>query len=132
MQINMILGLLLDIIFVAVLKAIIRRRRPTEDPYSLGPDKYSFPSGHASRSVFIVCFFTMLHPVTILVWPSLIAWCFSVCLSRLILSRHHILDVVAGIFLGLFETLVLWVLWLNRDTAESIMMWISDDRSSQE
>lgn len=132
MQINMILGLILDIIFVAVSKAIIRRRRPTEDPYSLGPDKYSFPSGHASRSVFILCFFTMLHPVTIFVWPSLAAWCFSVCLSRLILYRHHILDVVAGIFLGLFEALVLWVLWLNKDTAESIMMWLSDDRSSQE
>lgn len=132
MQINMIFGLILDIIFVAVLKATVRRRRPTEDPYSLGPDKYSFPSGHASRAVFILCFFTMLHPITIFVWPSIGAWCVSVCLSRLILYRHHILDVLAGIFLGLFEALFLWIIWLEKDTAESIMKWISDDRNSQE
>lgn len=44
-QINMFLALLVDILFVALIKAVARRRRPSVDPYAMGPDVYSFPSG---------------------------------------------------------------------------------------
>lgn len=44
MQMNMFLGLILDIVFVAVIKAATRRRRPTvnDDLFSIGPDKFRF------------------------------------------------------------------------------------------
>ncbi|GAB1860393.1 Phospholipid phosphatase 6 [Camponotus japonicus] len=73
MQVNLLIGLLLDILLIAVIKAITRRRRPTsnDDSFTIGPDKYSFPSGHASRATFIV----------------------------LLLRRHHIFDVLVGVFL---------------------------------
>ncbi|KMQ92401.1 presqualene diphosphate phosphatase, partial [Lasius niger] len=79
MQVNLLIGLLLDIISVAVIKAIIRRRRPTsnDDPFAIGPDKYSFPSGHASRAAFIVYFFFHLWSISLIYAPPLLAWSFS-------------------------------------------------------
>lgn len=130
MQVNMFIGLILDIIFVSIIKASTRRRRPTvnDDPFEIGPDKFSFPSGHASRAIYILCFFTMLHPLTYFVWPAMFVWAISVCVSRLLMYRHHILDVCAGILLGLFEAVVLSVLWCGQDTSVSLMAWISDDK----
>lgn len=41
-QMNLLLGLILDIIFVAGIKAFTRRRRPTTDDgmFTFGPDKF--------------------------------------------------------------------------------------------
>lgn len=50
---NMLVYQILDIILIAVIKAFVRRRRPAlcaDDMFfTKGPDKFSFPSGHASR-----------------------------------------------------------------------------------
>ncbi|XP_077257360.1 polyisoprenoid diphosphate/phosphate phosphohydrolase PLPP6-like isoform X2 [Temnothorax americanus] len=129
MQINLLLGLLLDIILVTVLKAATRRRRPTvnDDPFAIGPDKYAFPSGHASRAAFIVYFFFYLWPVPWLYTPPLLAWLFSVCVSRLLMRRHHILDVVAGALLGSFEGLIIGYIYLERATCVNLISWITDE-----
>lgn len=129
MQMNMFLGLVLDIVYVAVIKAATRRRRPTitEDLFTLGPDKFSFPSGHASRAFFILLFFTVLDPVSLLFWPPLFAWATSVALSRLLLYRHHILDIAAGAVLGCLEAVIMSVLWLGPDTSKWMMSWLSDE-----
>lgn len=132
MQINFFIGLILDIIFVAVLKAVTRRRRPSDDPYAFGPDKYSFPSGHASRSIFVLIFFTVLSPISIFFWPPIFAWAMAVCVSRILLSRHHILDIIAGILLGLFEIVFLSIIWFDKEWSEWIMLWLADDRSQVE
>lgn len=41
-QMNLLIGLILDIVFVASIKAATRRRRPTinDDLFSIGPDKF--------------------------------------------------------------------------------------------
>lgn len=64
--------------------AIARRRRPSvnDDPFCIGPDVYSFPSGHASRSSLLLGFFTCLFPFSYFVWPPLFAWWFAICISR--------------------------------------------------
>ena len=54
---NMLVLQILDIVLIAVAKAFVRRRRPswrTNDDmfFTHGPDKFSFPSGHASRGNF--------------------------------------------------------------------------------
>lgn len=133
-QMNLLFGLILDIIFVAGIKAFTRRRRPTIDDslFTIGPDKFSFPSGHASRAFFVLIFFTVLSPVSCFFWPPLLAWACSVALSRLLLYRHHILDVIAGITLGCNEALILSVLWLNKDTAKWVMSWLSDEKLPDE
>lgn len=127
-----ILGLIVDIIIVGVIKAIVRRRRPAVDdnPLSFGPDKYSFPSGHASRSIFLFCFFTALEPVPIIFFPPLFAWTAAICFSRLVLYRHHLLDVFAGMAIGLFNSFLLAILWCDQDTSAWIINWMTDERLS--
>lgn len=146
---NMFLGLIIDIILVACIKAFTRRRRPTinDDFMVIGPDKFrfikrhikiiknvlifiwiSFPSGHASRAVFILLFFTVLDPISILFWPSLFAWAVSVALSRLLLYRHHILDIFGGVILAVIEILIMKILWLEKGTAAWMMSCLSDER----
>lgn len=89
---------------------------------------FSFPSGHSSRAFLLLIFFTVLDPVSVIFWPPLLAWATSVALSRLLLYRHHILDVVAGITLGCNEAFILSVLWLGKDTSKWVMSWLSDEK----
>ncbi|XP_054159509.1 polyisoprenoid diphosphate/phosphate phosphohydrolase PLPP6-like [Oppia nitens] len=94
-------GLILDIIAVAVIKAMARRRRPgyarQDDHLTIGPDKHSFPSGHCSRAIYLAMFFGNLSPLlSLAVW----LWSLSVCASRVLLGRHHLFDAVFGAFLG--------------------------------
>lgn len=129
-QMNLLFGLILDVIFVASIKAATRRRRPTIDDsfMTIGPDKFAFPSGHASRAFFILLFFTALDPLPYLFWPPLFAWAVSVSLSRLLLYRHHILDVLAGITLGILEAFMICILWLGKDASTWVMSWLSDEK----
>lgn len=129
-EVNILLGLIIDVIIVACLKAATRRRRPvaTDDPFCVGPDKFSFPSGHASRAFFVATFFTVLSPVHFIFWAPLVAWASATALSRLLMYRHHIVDVLCGCLVGVLEALLLGLLWIEKDTAVSIMTWISDDR----
>ncbi|XP_033195220.1 polyisoprenoid diphosphate/phosphate phosphohydrolase PLPP6 isoform X2 [Bombus vancouverensis nearcticus] len=130
MQVNLLMALILDIIVIAILKAYIRRRRPAvnDDPFSLGPDKYSFPSGHASRSVLIFYFFKYLWPVSDICLLSISIWIFAVILSRLLMRRHYILDISAGIFLGYIEGMLVSILYLESETCSNLIYWITDEK----
>lgn len=50
----------------------------------------------------------------------LLVWSLSVCVSRVFLGRHHILDVLAGIVVGIVEYLILSVIWISEDGAQAI------------
>ncbi|XP_050462487.1 polyisoprenoid diphosphate/phosphate phosphohydrolase PLPP6-like [Cataglyphis hispanica] len=128
MQVNLLIGLLFDTILVAVIKAITRRRRPisNDDLFAIGPDKYSFPSGHSSRAAFIVYFFFYIWSIPLICVPPLLAWSFSVCMSRLLMRRHHILDVLVGVFLGIFEGLIIGYIYLEQETCINLISWITD------
>lgn len=119
-------------VFVAIIKAYVRRRRPAANlPDAVlekGPDKFSFPSGHASRAVFVAFFFINLYPVSYFFIPPLLAWSTSICLSRVLMNRHHILDVIAGVLLGLTEGLIMSFIWLDESTAKWIMSFLSDEK----
>lgn len=130
MQVNMLVGLLLDIVIVSLLKAYVRRRRPmpATDTLVIGPDKFSFPSGHATRAFYVLVFFTKLFPLSIIFWMPITAWAVSVVLSRLILKRHYLLDVVAGSIIGILEALFLGLIWIGDDSAASIVGFLSEDK----
>lgn len=132
MQVNLFIGLLTDIVMVAIIKAATRRRRPAvnDDPFCFGPDKFSFPSGHVSRGIFIVTFLTLLEPVTYFLWPPLLAWCVALCLSRLLLYRHHILDVLGGVILGLFNAFLISLFWFNQESCVWIISHMTDEKLS--
>ncbi|XP_057333366.1 polyisoprenoid diphosphate/phosphate phosphohydrolase PLPP6 [Microplitis mediator] len=130
MQVNLFIGLLIDIVAVAVLKAATRRRRPAknDDPFEMGPDKYSFPSGHASRVAMLTYFFINLWPVPIFFMPPLLAWSTAVCVSRVLLKRHYILDVLGGVCLGIFTGIFLSLIYLEQDTCIYIISWLTDEK----
>ncbi|XP_076248481.1 polyisoprenoid diphosphate/phosphate phosphohydrolase PLPP6 isoform X2 [Calliopsis andreniformis] len=129
-QVNLLLGLLLDIIIVAFLKALTRRRRPvcTDDPFAVGPDKYSFPSGHSSRSVLVFYFLQYLWPVSSFFFLPLLAWVVATSLSRVLMRRHYILDVLAGLVLGYAEAILMSILYLEADTCLSLVSWLTDEK----
>lgn len=129
MQVNLFIGLVLDIILVAVLKAITRRRRPTTDG-SLAPEKDSFPSGHAARAAFITYFFLNLWPVPLICVPFLLAWTFAVCVSKLLMRKHHMVDIWAGIALGMFQGLLIGYMYLEQETCARLVWWITDEKIS--
>lgn len=116
---------------VAIIKAFIRRRRPVGNKndqwVTFGPDNYSFPSGHVSRAFFIVFFFSKLHPLNEFMVVVIYIWAIAVAFSRILLRRHHLLDVIAGNILGYLISLIVSVVWINQSTAEYIVSYISDD-----
>ncbi|CAL7935253.1 unnamed protein product [Xylocopa violacea] len=130
MQVNLMIALLLDVIIVAVVKAATRRRRPAvnDDPLSMGPDKYSFPSGHSSRSVLIFYFFKYLWPVSGIYLTPLLAWVFAVSMSRILMRRHYIIDIGAGLALGYIEGMLMSLLYLDAQTCVNFISWITDEK----
>lgn len=121
----------MDIIFVAVIKSFTRRRRPVgnkADNLSLGPDKFSFPSGHVSRAFYILYFFTRLYPINKIFVPPLLAWCFMVSFSRILLRRHHLLDVIVGSLLGILEGILLSLIWFSESFTFNVIEWITDEK----
>lgn len=124
------LALLLDIIIIAVLKAITRRRRPTvnTDPTSIGPDKFSFPSGHCSRSMLIFYFFKYLYPISSIFLTLMLMWVFAVAISRVLIKKHYFLDVSAGLLVGYVEGMLMSFLYLDEKTCFYLIDWISDEK----
>lgn len=55
-------------------------------------------------------------------------WAVAVAFSRILLRRHHLLDVIAGFIVGYFVMLGLSVVWIDQSTAEYIISQLSDDK----
>jgi len=128
--VNFYVGLYTDLALIACMKLIFRRPRP---PYDGGRqsvtvdavDMYSFPSGHATRSIFIACFLSyvvrwrrhgMLGTV-LLAW----SWAIAVCFSRVMYGRHFVFDVFGGILVGCLNFYIIHGVWLSKD---AILEWV--------
>ena len=119
----------MDVLIIAPLKAITRRRRPGKnDPFEIGPDKFSFPSGHASRCSYIVCFFLHNWPVHFMFIPPLLCWSVCVCISRILMRRHHLLDIGVGAMLGILEAYFIGLIYLEKKTCTDIIWWLTDEK----
>ncbi|XP_030766083.1 phospholipid phosphatase 6-like [Sitophilus oryzae] len=132
LQVNMLLALILDIVAIALLKAYFRRRRPMgnkDDAFAqIGPDNFSFPSGHVSRAAMVVFIFIFLYPVSIIFYPPMFAWVTVLAISRVLMERHYLLDVAGGLFLGIFEGILMSILWLSDENARWLFNCISDEK----
>lgn len=124
--------LVFDIVVIVLTKAAIRRQRPAEnlqDMLTVSVDKYSFPSGHASRA-FMVATFITIHLHVGVMWNCIVwLWAASVATSRILLGRHHVIDVVAGTILGCLECYVVncCSLWLSPDLCAYIIRPIQEE-----
>ncbi len=97
--------LILDILVVAPMKLLFRRRRPSFNqgvmPMSVSSvDIYAFPSGHASRCAALAAYFCYVPPFLLRTHLWYI-WGGAVALSRILSGRHHTSDVCVGILAGL-------------------------------
>ncbi len=77
----------------------------------------SFPSGHSATAFSVAMLFALLYP----------RWRFAalfggilIAFSRLVLAQHYISDVIAGSFLGIVSTILLYNLYFKSklDTPE--------------
>lgn len=130
LQVNMLIALILDIIVIAVIKAFVRRRRPVpmNKLMELGPDKFSFPSGHTSRAVLVAFILICLNPISIIFYPPLLAWVTAVSISRVLQERHYLLDVFCGVGIGLLEGLLMSLIWFSQSASASILSSLSDEK----
>ncbi|XP_076359915.1 polyisoprenoid diphosphate/phosphate phosphohydrolase PLPP6-like isoform X2 [Tachypleus tridentatus] len=126
---NMLIALLIDIIFVVIAKASVRRRRPKTNNMDMfmtfTVDKLSFPSGHASRAVLLACIFYSTLSLHTVFNVLLVAWSISICSSRVLLGRHYVFDVVFGALLGIFEFKLMVLIWCGSERALYILSWFT-------
>lgn len=85
---------------VFVIKHLIRRSRPDfkDDRFgTIAFDKFSFPSGHATRATYAMIIMPFYTPTLWWIW---LIWGLIMIISRLILGVHYISDILSGIILS--------------------------------
>ncbi|KAI9558750.1 hypothetical protein GHT06_015539 [Daphnia sinensis] len=131
LPLNLAIAMAFDSAVILLIKALFKRRRPTaKNPdffTAIGPDQYSFPSGHASRTTLIAFVFTQINPlfdnghlnfvISTLIW----SWSISVCFSRMLNGRHYLFDVLTGAGIGLCEgSFIVSFFWMSPEQAEGL------------
>ncbi|XP_008253460.1 polyisoprenoid diphosphate/phosphate phosphohydrolase PLPP6 [Oryctolagus cuniculus] len=125
---NLLFALLLDLLLVGLIKGLVRRRRPAHNQMdmfvTLSVDRYSFPSGHATRAAlvsrFILNHLVLAIPLRVLV----ILWAFILGLSRVMLGRHNVTDVAFGFVLGYMQYSIVDYFWLSPHNAPVLfVLW---------
>ncbi|KAM9832016.1 polyisoprenoid diphosphate/phosphate phosphohydrolase PLPP6 [Neosynchiropus ocellatus] len=124
-MLNLFIGLLLDLVLVGVVKAIVRRRRPSHNRMDMfatfSVDRYSFPSGHATRAAmcgrFLLAHLVLAAPLRVLV----LLWVGLVGLSRVMLGRHHVTDVLFGFCMGYLQYNLVEMMWLSPQTLQRLL-----------
>ncbi|XP_013924378.1 PREDICTED: probable lipid phosphate phosphatase PPAPDC3 [Thamnophis sirtalis] len=125
---NLLLALLMDIIIVAGLQKMAKRK----GPYDVSPgildyltmDLYAFPAGHASRAAMVSKFFLNHLVLAVPLRILLILWASLVGLSRIMVGRHHVTDVLSGFFFGYIQFRMVEILWMSSNTCQMLIsMW---------
>ncbi|MBN1935795.1 MAG: phosphatase PAP2 family protein [Anaerolineae bacterium] len=96
---NALAAVLLSNGLSTLVKYTVRRRRPQEltQFYTSKHDRYSFPSGHATRMAAIaVIVSAWAPPLTLPAW----ALALLVALCRVLVGVHYLSDVIAGLAIG--------------------------------
>ncbi|XP_014252290.1 phospholipid phosphatase 6 [Cimex lectularius] len=127
LQVNLIFGVLMNTVLNAMLKAYVRRKRPSDDSGNFSIDQYSFPSCHGSLAVFLGYFFTFLYPLGLFSRMILYMWMVAVSVSRVLARRHYILDVAGSVVIGLLLGLIMSMFWLSESSCISVVKYLSDE-----
>ena len=93
-----------------VLKFMTRRGRPREMTgfYSTRYDRYSFPSGHATRVACLAMVFSHRFPCWAIVFY---ASALFVALCRVALGIHYVSDALVGLTIGFLASGVIVSIW---------------------
>uniref|UniRef100_A0A8C7FS75 Polyisoprenoid diphosphate/phosphate phosphohydrolase PLPP6 n=1 Tax=Oncorhynchus kisutch TaxID=8019 RepID=A0A8C7FS75_ONCKI len=104
MLVYLLVSLILDLILVGIVKAVVHRRRPSHNRMDIfatfSVDRYSFPPGHATRAAmcahFLLVHLVLATPLRVLVF----LWSGLVGLSRVLMGRHNMTEVLFGFLMG--------------------------------
>lgn len=118
-------ALLLDVMIVAGLQKLAKRK----GPYDINPgfldyltmDVYAFPAGHASRAAMVSKFFLNHLVLAIPLRILLVVWAFCVGLSRVMIGRHHITDVLCGFVFGYLQFRLVELIWMSSNTCQMLI-----------
>jgi len=86
-------SLTVSFVVAQVIKRSVQRGRPAHQPVIACPDRFSFPSGHATSSLAVALSLAVLLPALTLPFLALgvlVGW------SRVVLGVHYPGDVLAG------------------------------------
>lgn len=94
-----------------IIKHLVKRPRPflTMEDINLlikAPNGYSFPSGHTSSGVAVMCVLTYYKDKLYKLKPFIIgAWILAILImfSRLYLTVHYLSDILGGVLLGIIS-----------------------------
>lgn len=123
--VNLLLALILDLMTVAGMQKLVKRRGPWDFPPGfldyVAMDTYSFPAAHASRAVmvskFLLNHLVLAVPLRILLY----LWAFLVGVSRVLLGKHHLSDVGCGFALGFLHFSLVESVWLDSATCQALI-----------
>ncbi|XP_038064068.1 phospholipid phosphatase 6-like [Patiria miniata] len=114
---NLLAGIFLDLLVSFILKAIVRRHRPSVNQndmfFAVSVDnKFSFPSGHCTRVGMLAYFFIANLNLTVFKMALYLLWTVGIAASRLCLGRHYVTDVTCGILIGLLQGIFIQHYWM--------------------
>ncbi|QQE12754.1 phosphatase PAP2 family protein [Planctomycetota bacterium] len=107
-------------LIINILKIIFGRFRPSElvekghfglDLFTTGYDNASFPSGHATAAATVFTVLWLMYPSKWLLWGIL---GITLAFTRIFTLSHYVSDVIAGLWLGAFLTLILHFFFTTR------------------
>jgi undecaprenyl-diphosphatase len=90
-----------SVLLTTIVKLTVRRKRPPGDWGQIyrKTDPYSFPSGHAARTIALS---TIFFSESAVIWGlASLLWAAMVGLARIALGVHYLSDVAAGYLLGI-------------------------------
>ncbi len=92
-------AVLVTMLVVTGIKFAVRRRRPVlpGEFVTFQYDKYSFPSGHAARTIAFALAALFFYP---LVGAILVVVALAIALARIAVGVHYVSDVLAGLLVG--------------------------------
>ena len=60
----------------------------------------------------------------------MVIWCGAIALSRVLMRRHYLLDVLGGLLIGLVEAWVfISMFWVSEETSDSVIQYFLEERS---
>lgn len=125
-MLNLALALILDLLLVRLVKTLVRRRMPAQNRSEILStffvERYSFPSGHASRAAMCARFFLAQLVDTDSMRLLVVGWAALVSLSRLLLARHYVTDVGFGLAMGYCQYSLVERLWVTWDWLQDVLL----------
>ncbi|KAM6990071.1 polyisoprenoid diphosphate/phosphate phosphohydrolase PLPP6-like [Tautogolabrus adspersus] len=125
-MLNLALALLMDLLLVRVVKTVIRRRRPAQNRSEILStffvERYSFPSGHATRAAMCARFLLAQLVDEASMRVLVVGWATLVSLSRLLLARQYVTDVGFGLAMGYCQYGLVERLWVTWDCVQDLML----------